>query len=180
MSKLANFIKGLGKKLASVLGIVAKLVTDTQVEQAEQIVRQAMAMQVDNARRREFAVSRLQALTKLPDSVCRWLVETVLQKIKNEGDSIIDKISELAKDDEEVSDSKDRTIAELRNAAVKAQQLVDEYEAQVKALEEANAKAKAEAADAKEVASDAAAKLEAAEKKIEELSAAVDSEKAPE
>lgn len=136
--------KVLGKALAVVFVNVGKVVTDDQVAQALEIVKQAAANKLwDNTRKRDFAVSRVQAATKLPESYSRWLVETAVLAVKGQAEKGLAEVADLAMDDDEPSASKDAVVEELERKLAQADAVVTQLQAQVEKLKAANAKAKA-------------------------------------
>ena len=94
---LKSFFKALGKSFAKAGKFILSRVTDDQLVQAMVFVREAADKFVDNAARREWAVTQLMIKFHLPESLARWLVETAIQQIKAEGAKALDTVEEKAK-----------------------------------------------------------------------------------
>lgn len=95
---LKSFFAGLSKGLVKVANYIIKRISDSQIDVAIGIVRVAAVKFVDNAARREWAVSQLQSELKLPESLARWLVETAVLQLKSEAQELIDKAGDKVKE----------------------------------------------------------------------------------
>ncbi len=130
MSKLGSFFKKLGGGMKKLFSLVATLATDQQISVAMGIVQQFAGQQIDNARRREAAVARVQSKLKVPESLARWLVETAVQALKKQANAELNKIEELLKADEDPS---------MQELAEQIEALQAQFNAKVAALQAAQA-----------------------------------------
>lgn len=87
---VARFFKSLGHLLGGLLSHLS----DEHIHVALSFVQMAAQRQIDNAQRREFAVSRTQAALHVPESTARWLVETAVQLAKGGVDKGLVKLEE--------------------------------------------------------------------------------------
>lgn len=136
---VGSFFKKLGGGVLKSLHLVAQLVTDQQVAVAIQWVRQAAGQQfVDNTRRREFAVARVQSALHIPESLSRYLVELAVQVVKHETDVALKKIEEELSDDDPPSQAVTDLQGKFEELNANYMNVVAELEATKATLAEQN------------------------------------------
>jgi len=98
---LARAFGWIGSHLAIVLHMVAKLVTDEQVDVAMVFVQRAATNFATGAERRKWVSGELQARFRISESLANLLVELAVQAVKKQIQKGVNKLDDILSDDDE-------------------------------------------------------------------------------
>ena len=83
MSWKSLWLTDLVKLFDKVFKLVKREVTEEHLDKAVEVVTQAKILFVDNAARREWAVSQLMSKFGIPESLARLIVELAVRFVKS-------------------------------------------------------------------------------------------------